>query len=64
MDELIGMWAFRLRTTRWHLIESEIGDRFVMRCGRQMQHTNSFGQLIVDAAPLGVPCLFCAGKQR
>lgn len=47
MSEWIGWWVRRdfwrkgaqelVRSTRSHLVESEIADRFVTRCGRQMR---------------------------
>lgn len=37
---MIGLWICRLQGTRaitkWHYVESEIQDRKVTRCGRQM----------------------------
>jgi len=67
MGELIGLWMCRLkadrRWTKWHLVESQIADRMVMRCGRQMGHIE--GTVL---APLMAPptdseaCYFCKGK--
>lgn len=38
---MIGLWVGRFagdkRLTLWHLVESEIADRKVVRCGRQLR---------------------------
>ncbi len=60
----IGWWAFRHGIESWHLVESEITDRLVMRCGRQMKLETAAGPLIVEAAPTGRTCFFCATRGR
>jgi hypothetical protein len=51
-DTKIGQWATR-RTIRdgWmmtlsHMVQSEIADRVVTKCGRQMPRKNSKGELV------------------
>lgn len=59
----IGWWANR-KGQRWHLVESEITDRLVMHCGRQMTLSNADGRLVVDQAPQGRTCLYCATRSH
>ena len=42
-DEFVGKWVRRIRgdrraqETRWHYVQSQIEDRVVTKCGRQMK---------------------------
>jgi hypothetical protein len=67
---MIGLWLARFaddghgnRLTKWHLVESEIADRRITRCGREMGDIE--GTVL---APLMAPptqyeaCYFCAPK--
>lgn len=36
MTDRIGQWATTPRSTRWHLIESEVADDVITRCGRRL----------------------------
>ena len=51
----IGLWVARFKGERqitlWHLIESEIEDRVVTNCGRQMTRRSQRGMLLVESAP-------------
>lgn len=53
--DLIGVWTARfqgeVQRTRWHVIESEIADRLVTHCGRQLPHRNGNGLLLTDPSP-------------
>jgi hypothetical protein len=64
MSDVIGQWAARfigeLQRTRWHLVESEIAERLVTHCGRQMPQRNGNGYLLTDAAPSSGKCERCA----
>jgi hypothetical protein len=70
----IGNWVARFkgqrRITQWHLVESVIEDRAVVRCGREMDRvTASGGELQVsEVMPLtrliGQPQLCKAGCDR
>lgn len=55
MTDLISQWCARFRrdlqVTRWHYIESQIEDRLITHCGRQMANRNTKGYLLTDAAP-------------
>jgi hypothetical protein len=64
MESFIGWWGFREGTTRWHLVESEVTDRLVMRCGRQMRMELDGTPLVFEAAPNGPACIFCTTRQR
>lgn len=60
-DSLIGQWVARFKdgnhVTRGHRVESEIVDRVITRCGRQMHRENAQGTLgIAGAVP---PCRRC-----
>lgn len=59
-----GQWAARFldgqRTTRWHAIESEIADRSITYCGREMKHRTERGVLMVaDIQQEGATCQVC-----
>jgi hypothetical protein len=47
----IGQWAHR-RDGKSHLIESMVADRFVMRCGREMEQYPGIGSRVLV---FGVP---------
>jgi hypothetical protein len=57
----IGWWAMR-RRGKWHLVESEVTDRLVMRCGRQMRMEATEGVLSFAVQPGGEGCEQCVGK--
>lgn len=56
----IGQWV-RRRGQRAHLVESEITDRLVMRCGRQMKLRTRSGDLVLYAGNL--LCHQCVGRE-
>jgi hypothetical protein len=60
--DYIGWWAYR-RGGRWHLVESEVTDRLVMRCGRQMKMQASAGALSFQVSPDGERCEQCTGRR-
>lgn len=67
MGSFIGEWVARLLDGRWiglgHLVQSEITDRLVMKCGRQMKLVNGRGEL--NAGVGGVQrCFDCEGKRK
>jgi hypothetical protein len=61
---MIGSWARRtsLEPLRplglWHLVESQIGSRLVMHCGRQLQHKRDLPFEFTTDRPLRV-CWYC-----
>lgn len=62
----IGLWARRVRlpdrgVTLWHLIESEIADRFVMRCGREMRAKRDLPFEFAAVSAIGRRCYQCVG---
>ena len=67
MPDRIGSWAHR-PGTHSHLIESQIGDRFVMRCGKVLvERIGTFedSRLVFSAPAWSNPaCLQCAGGRR
>lgn len=70
---MIGAWVARFRPdstsrrTRWHLVESEVAERVVTRCGREMNLRQRGGELrpqsaVADAPVLGDDrCHYCLG---
>lgn len=61
---MIGLWIARFtgsrRITRWHLVESEIADRKVTKCGRQMGTIDGTSVAPLVAPPsTGVACTPC-----
>lgn len=59
--EHIGEWVYRqrrVRRTRDHLVESQIEDRFVTRCGRHMRPLAG-AELLLVAQPTD-PCARCS----
>jgi hypothetical protein len=61
-DDYIGWWAVR-PGTKWHLVESEVDERLMMRCGRQMRMQTSGGALSFQVTPTGERCEQCSGRQ-
>ena len=61
----IGQWAHRASGSKSHLIESEVEDRFVMRCGRMLGHQlggDPRGMLIFEPPTWRNPaCVQCDG---
>ena len=60
----IGRWIHRPGTTAWHQVESEIADRLVTHCGRQMRLRTSRGELEAADVPLASvapACRLCWG---
>lgn len=53
----IGRWSARFlgqrRMTRWHLVESVVADRAVMRCGREMHEQGAAGEMRLLAVQVG-----------
>lgn len=63
----IGAWVRRLHfgvelrpSTLWHLVESEIGDRLVTHCGRQLRHDRDRPFEYAHVAPDQAVCSRCA----
>jgi len=60
---MIGQWV-RRGAGKWHYVESEIEDRAVTHCGRQMhdQTRNGFRLAVMQkgAPMLGLLCVGCA----
>lgn len=64
MTTLIGKWIHRPGLATWHQVESEITDRLVTHCGREMKLRTSRGDLELADVPLlsrGRPCEACWG---
>lgn len=59
----IGAWAARFlgdrQVTTWHKVESEIDDRVVTRCGRQMHLRTERGHLLTEPDPGMSICKRC-----
>jgi hypothetical protein len=60
-DDYIGWWGIRPGGL-WHLVQSEVTDRLVMRCGRQMRMQNKGGALSFAVSPEGERCEQCVGR--
>jgi hypothetical protein len=58
-NSYIGWWARRIGP--WHLVQSEITDRLVMKCGRQMKLAMAKGRLEFLLEP-GEKCKQCKGR--
>ena len=61
----IGEWAHRAGGGKSHLIESEVADRFVMRCGKEMRlrisdHPGG-GLIFENPGWAHAACVQCAG---
>jgi hypothetical protein len=54
-DGVIGSWTARFsgerQVTFWHYVESQIEDRLVTYCGRQLHRKTPKGILLVQEAP-------------
>lgn len=61
MESYIGWWGLRSRG-KWHLVESEVTDRLVMRCGRQMPMILNTEALSFQLEPNGERCEQCQGR--
>lgn len=64
-ESYIGFWGVR-PGGRWHLVESEVTDRLVMRCGRQMRmvlEPSSGGAMSFQMEPTGERCEMCTGHR-
>lgn len=72
-DSFIGLWTARFRpgtpsfpsgrtSGLAHLVQSEVTDRLVMKCGRQMRLENGRGTLS-SALPIVARCFDCEGKR-
>lgn len=67
-DGMLGLWIARFadyghgrRLTLWHLVESEIADRKVTRCGKQMAAREGTVLAPLVAPPTAdVTCFWCA----
>jgi hypothetical protein len=61
-DSSIGWWTARFADTRqltlWHLVQSEIEDRLITKCGRQMHKRTERGHLLTATLP-ETACLRC-----
>jgi hypothetical protein len=62
MDSYIGWWG--RRTGSWHLVQSEITDRLVMKCGRQMKLVTPEGRLEFLLEPSIGKCQQCVGRSE
>lgn len=61
LESYVGWWTRRPGRV-WHLVESEITDRTVTRCGRQMRFETSAGALAFSQYPPGERCEQCTGR--
>jgi len=61
-SSLIGWWGVR-SGGRWHFVESEVADRLIMRCGRQMRLETKGGILSFEVSPAGERCEQCTGHR-
>jgi hypothetical protein len=57
MNSYIGWWA--RRKGKWHLVESEVVDRLVTHCGRQLRLTTKSGPLTFLLGPTERVCKVC-----
>lgn len=60
----IGMYA--KRGSKWHLIESEIEEAVVTRCGRRMEPQDAHGNAVLVGQwvpPYEDRCAYCRGEQ-
>lgn len=59
----IGLWTARFagerQVTLWHRVESEIADRLVTRCGRELPRRNDRGLLLTETDPGYDACAQC-----
>ena len=66
MADNVGRWFRRVSPssvlTRWHLAESEIADRVITRCGREMHYHRDRHFEYVDQRPTDA-CYWCAGPR-
>jgi len=62
MDSYIGWWARRIGP--WHLVQSEIADRVVLKCGREMRLETGRGKLTFLLEPSRDRCLQCSPESR
>lgn len=65
MPDTIGFWVARYRNdtrlTLFHLVESEIADRKITRCGRQLHHQDGTSLNVIAGPPSeGKECSRCA----
>lgn len=61
MTVYVGYWT--RRNGKWHLVESEITDRTVTRCGRQMKFVTKGGELQFASGVTGDErCEQCVGR--
>ena len=58
--DYIGWWA--KRKGPWHLVESEVTNRIVTRCGRQLRLETTKGPLVFEVTPSGEGCEQCQGR--
>lgn len=61
MPSLIGLWVFR-PSRRAHLVESEIEDRLITRCGRTLSPRSYWQVLQVEPTWSSPACLQCRPK--
>jgi hypothetical protein len=61
-DFLPGQWVLRQKAYWgvWHLVQSDIADAAITKCGRRMKIEASRGKLIVrDRKPIAATCTQC-----
>jgi hypothetical protein len=71
-EEVIGTWAIRIEdwdggssiVGKAHFVESEIEDRVVTRCGRQLKRETERGNLVSDDWIDRVKCRTCKGREE
>lgn len=68
---MIGLWVARFgdeghgkRLTLWHLVESEIADRKVTRCGRQLPTKEGTVLAPVQSPPTSTQACFWCLKHK
>lgn len=69
MTALIGSWTARFagdrQVTLWHQVESQVADRLVTHCGRELHSKTAKGRLVIRELGEGdVVCLGCSWLAR
>ena len=63
---MLGLWVARYagdkRLTLFHRVESEIVDRKVVRCGRELGHIDGTILTPVQSAPADLSCYHCKSR--
>lgn len=60
MPDHVGHWCVRQRRGKWHYIESQIAERYVTHCGRELDYGHDDGVLLFEPRPSWGPGI-CSG---